>query len=252
MSVQSLSYGILSNESLKLTILNSNNETEEKSFDLEEDRDIFSLIGPHRPNFLLYKDDLNEDLKTSLVNIVPMEEFSESILKSTKDFNEFKNYTDKNFNNWCLVNNLFYVENLVSFSHQLTILWKTDRKKFSLELWKFFRANLGASNLSLLFNYVDEKEKLSLAKFAGEISPVFSLAGDSEKDLYDHFKNSLINEKTNFFFDEKKGQFHLYYLIGKGPILAWGELSEVSVLQKSLIQALFNALNSNLEIQGKK
>ena len=85
-----------------------------------------------------------------------------------------------------------------------------------------------------------------------KFTPSFSLANDSEKDLYDHFKNSLIEEKTNFFLDEEKNQFHLYYLIGKGPILAWGELSGVSVLQKSLIQGLFNALNSNLEALKKK
>ena len=62
----------------------------------------------------------------------------------------------------------------------------------------------------------------------------------------DFFKNSLKDEETNFYFDEDKKQFHLCNLIGTGPVLAWGELQDISVLQKTLLQSVFNSLNVEL------
>jgi len=271
MQDQSLSYGIFEENSLKLTVLNSKNEHEEKIFEMDEDLDVYELIEKHNPKFILFQDvepktsteanteageDPNqelaqedktqENLKEQFLNLIPIENYNDAIIAQTKDFDSFKNYTDKSFANWCLTNNLYYIENLTSYTKELTALWTTDRKKFSLEFWKFLRANLGATNLSVLFNYVDEKEKLSLARFHGAITPTFSFATESEKNMYDFFKESLIEEKTNFLFDEDKKQFHLYNLIGTGPVLIWGELESISVLQKTLIQAVFNSLNTEL------
>ena len=71
----------------------------------------------------------------------------------------FKDLYAKILNRWCLHQNFSSLENVWNITNHFRDLWKKDRLSFFEEFWYWLKRNIGAVDLSIIFNDVIKSEE---------------------------------------------------------------------------------------------
>src|SRR5690606_32784930 len=157
---------------------------------------------------------------------------------------------NKTFEGWVLNNNLMLIEKMFSTLEHMNRLLHTDRTAFFEELWFLLRSNLGAMNLTIIFNDLlkgtkeHEKDKLIKVKVEGEILPQ-PVPGDAFADqVMKHYETSFHPNLEFVQYDAAKGEMVATVTILKSPVLFMAKVPGLSRLQKAVLAALFDGLNS--------
>ncbi|MBT3586921.1 MAG: hypothetical protein HN509_18565 [Halobacteriovoraceae bacterium] len=148
---------------------------------------------------------------------------------------------------WVLQNNLKTLEVLIPTLNHLKALWPNDRTAFFEELWHLLRKNLGPTSLKLVFNdmeMVGERKKLVQVKIEGNKTPNPVPGTEFESNLMKHYDKEFGAVLNIAEFNQEKGQLVFTATINKSPVIVMAEVLKMSSLQKALLKALFEGLQS--------
>lgn len=167
------------------------------------------------------------------------------------NFDEVQTIFTRTRDNWVLNNNLLLIENLFATIDHMTQLLHGDRTAFFEELWFCVRSNLGASNLTIIFNDLrkatkdHEKDKLVRVKVEGEILPA-PVPGDQFADeVMKHYENSFHAGLEFVAYNQEKGELVATVTILKSPVLLMAKVTSLSRLQKASLAALLDGINAH-------
>jgi hypothetical protein len=155
----------------------------------------------------------------------------------------------KTYSPWVLKNNLTLLETIVPTSNHLKSLWPNDRTAFFEELWHVLRKVLGARTLKLAYNHMQkaqkdhEKNKLIRVIVEGDKNPQpienkelgEALFKNYEGKFNDHFEVHEISDDN---------QVVCLANVNNSPIIIMAETYGITPIQKSLLTALFDILQS--------
>lgn len=207
---------------------------------------------------VIYPEELNQS-QSLLSVLVDVKKFAP--IKSDRELNmnfdqfesmghdQIQTVMTKTFEGWVLNNNLTLIERLFPTLEHMHRLLHADRTAFFEELWFLMRSNLGASNLTIIFNDLHkatkehEKDKLVRVKVEGEILPQ-PVPGDAFADeVMKHYENSFHAGLEFVAFNQEKGELVATVTILKSPVLIMAKVPAISRLQKAAVAALFDGLN---------
>ncbi len=156
---------------------------------------------------------------------------------------------------WVLANNLSLLDNLFATLTHMNQFWPNQRSNFFEELWHILKINLGATELTLIYNDLkkaqseNEKNKLIQVRIPGERTPSPTEGGEAEKALVKHYEKDLGQPRFHVIeWDKAKGQLTFCFSIYQGPVLALAKTSNFGPLQNSLLTALIDGLNHDKTI----
>lgn len=169
---------------------------------------------------------------------------------------QFRDLYARVLNRWTLHQNLNSVENMYKITEHFRALWKSDRISFFEELWYWMKRNLGATDLSILFNdvvHTEEKDennekkdrpKLTQALLSGTKKANFMHGGAKEKELMTSYLDKFHENFEVTEFNSAKGQMVATAQIERSPIIFMARSVQLNQLQRTLIAGLFNGLQS--------
>lgn len=166
----------------------------------------------------------------------------------------FKELALKVINRWTMIQNFNSIENAYKVITHFRELWQKDRLSFFEEFWYWMKRNLGAIDLSIIFNDVTsveekddnnekkERPKLTQSIISGTKKGYFLTGGAKEKELMSSYFNQsqLSFEVTEM--DSKKGQFVATAQIERSPILMMARVPNLNQLQRTTLAAILNGL----------
>lgn len=167
---------------------------------------------------------------------------------------QFKDLYLKVANRWTLHQNFNSLENIWNITNHFRDLWKKDRLSFFEEMWYWMKRNIGAVDLSIIFNDVvqaeekdennekKERPKLIQSLLTGSKKGNFITGGAKEKELMQSYLDKFhdIFEVTEFH--PAKGQFVATAQIERSPMIFMARTAQLNQLQRTLLAALFNGL----------
>jgi hypothetical protein len=168
---------------------------------------------------------------------------------------QFRDVYAKILNRWTLHQNLNSVENLYKITEHFKTLWKKDRLSFFEELFYWMKRNLGATDMSILFNDVvkteekdennekKERPKLIQSLLSGTKKGHFVQGGAKEKELMTSYVDKFHESFEVTEFNAPKGQFVATAQIERSPIIFMARTAQLNQLQRTVIAGLFNGLN---------
>jgi hypothetical protein len=168
----------------------------------------------------------------------------------------FKDLYAKILNRWCLHQNFSSLENVWNITNHFRDLWKKDRLSFFEEFWYWLKRNLGAVDLSIIFNDVikseekdennekRERPKLIQSILSGSKKANFIQGGAKEKELMQNYLEKFHDSFEITEFHPSKGQFVATAQIERSPIIFMARTAQLNQLQRSLLAALFNGLQN--------
>lgn len=190
-----------------------------------------------------------DDLASNDLMIRPFKE-SEEIF-SKMDYEQAKNLLLKNQSSWLLNNNLMLLEKLIPITDHLKTLWINDRQAFIEELWNLIRLNLGTKSLKIVFNSIkkaeneNEKDQLIKAMSEGERKPQTTDQQALGEALMKQYDYQLEGNFEIAKHDQANGQIIILATINQSPIIIMAELLQINPLQKALLTALLDGLQSH-------
>ncbi|TNF28152.1 MAG: hypothetical protein EP319_09615 [Deltaproteobacteria bacterium] len=223
-----------------------------KLMDLEELKDA-------ELNGLIYSENfLTEDNKPTLFELIrffPLrkgEEFalSHDAFADLDDTNAQKIYSKMN-EPWVLGNNLSLLEELFKVINHLKKLYPNERTAFFEELWFILKSNLGATDLTIVYNDIElakketEKNKLIRVKVEGSRNPNPVSGGEVEDKLMAHYENEFNQVFNVSEYDPHKGELVLTASINNSPVLVMAKINQLTRLQKALMNSLFEGLQNH-------
>ena len=167
---------------------------------------------------------------------------------------QFRDLYAKIVNRWTLHQNLNSVENLYKITDHFKHLWKADRLSFFEELWYWMKRNLGATDLSIVFNdvvHTEEKDennekkdrpKLTQSLLSGSKKGNFIQGGAKEKELMATYLDKFHETFEVTEFNQSKGQVVATAQISRSPMIIMARSVQLNQLQRTLIAGLFNGL----------
>jgi hypothetical protein len=167
---------------------------------------------------------------------------------------QFKDLYLKVSNRWTLHQNFNSVEHLFKITSHFRELWKKDRLSFFEELWYWMKRNLGATDLSILFNDViqteekdennekKERPKLTQSLLTGTKKGNFHQGGAKEKELMQNYLDKFHEVFEVTEFNPSKGQFVATAQIERSPLIFMARTAQLNQLQRTLLAGLFNGL----------
>jgi hypothetical protein len=167
---------------------------------------------------------------------------------------QFKDLFLKILNRWTLHQNLSSVEHLFKLTNHFRDLWKKDRISFFEELWYWLKRNLGAADLSIIFNDVvsleekdennekKERPKLTQALLSGTKKANFTTGTLREKELMQTYLEKFHDVFEVTEFNGAKGQFVATAQIERSPIIFIARTGQLNQLQRTVLASLFNGL----------
>lgn len=170
---------------------------------------------------------------------------------------QFKELGEKVVARWQLSHNYQSLEGLFAFTTHMRVLWHKDRISFLEELWYWMKKNLGATDLSIVFNDViqseqkneegqkEQKPKLTQSLLTGTKKANFVTGGGKEALLMDKYLDKWNEQFEVTEWDPKKARFVATVMIEKSPLIFMARTSNLSQLQRSLFVALFRGLQGN-------
>ena len=167
---------------------------------------------------------------------------------------QFKDVYLKVLNRWCLHQNFNSIEHLFKITTHFRDLWKQDRISFFEELWYWLKRNVGATDLTILFNDVvstEEKDennekkdrpKLTQALLSGTKKCNFQQGGAKEKELMQSYLDKFHEVFEVTEFNPAKGQFVATAQVDRSPIIFMARIPQLNQLQRTLLASIFNGL----------
>lgn len=209
---------------------------------VEDDEHFSSLVSllEKEKSFYPIMDARNEDLTFTSFEELPAHAFKGLILKVV--------------NRWTMVQNFNSIENMYKITTHFRDLWQRDRLSFFEEFWYWMKRNLGAIDLSIIFNDVTnveekdegnekkERPKLTQSILSGSKKANFLQGGPKEKELMSTYVD---HSQTGFEVTEmnpEKGQFVATVQIEKSPILMMARVPHLNQLQRTTLASIFNGL----------
>jgi hypothetical protein len=209
---------------------------------LDDNEHFSSLVGVLEKEKAHYPilDAKDESLSLSSFESLPVNQFRELYLKIV--------------NRWTIHQNFNSIEDMWKITSHFRELWKKDRISFFEEFWYWMKRNIGASDLSIIFNDVvhseekdennekKERPKLIHSILSGSKRANFVQGGQKEKELMqsylDKFHDSF--EVTEFSFE--KAQFVATAQVERSPMIFMARTVQLNQLQRTLLAGIFNGL----------
>ena len=169
---------------------------------------------------------------------------------------QFKQLAEKVVSQWKSHHNFQSLEELFSFTTHMRVLWHKDRISFLEELWFYLKNNLGAVDLSIVFNDViqaeaknddgqkEQKPKLTQSLLSGSKKANFVTGGGKEQLLMDRYLDKWNEQFEVTEWDTNKGRFVATVMIDKSPLIMMAHLTGLTQFQRSLLMGLFKGLQS--------
>lgn len=165
------------------------------------------------------------------------------------DFSSSKTVFTKLRDNWVLQNNVSLLEELFKVIDHLNALWPNDRTAFFEELWFILKSNLGAKEMTIIFNDMrisqkeHEKNKLVRAKIEGHKIPNPLPGGEFEDKVMAHYEKDFNQAFELMDYNKEKGELVITACIKKSPVVIMAKIYDISRLQKALMKSLFDGLS---------
>lgn len=159
-------------------------------------------------------------------------------------------------NRWTMHQNFNSIENLYKLTNHFRDLWKKDRLSFFEELWYWMKRNIGATDLTILFNDIiateekdennekKERPKLTQALLSGSKKANFQQGSAKEKELMQNYLEKFHDVFEVTEFNPVKGQFVATTQIERSPIIFMARTAQLNQLQRTLLAGLFNGLQN--------
>ena len=168
----------------------------------------------------------------------------------------FKDLYLKVLNRWTMHQNFNSLENIWSITNHLRDLWKKDRLSYFEEMFYWIKRNIGAVDLTIIFNDVikseekdennekKERPKLVQSLLSGTKKGNFHQGGTKEKELMQSYLDKFHDVFEITEFQATKGQFVATAQIERSPMIFMARVPQLNQLQRSLLTALFNGLQT--------
>ncbi len=163
------------------------------------------------------------------------------------DYNISKANFLKIHESWLLSNNLTLIKEIFKITTHLKNLWPNNRTEFFEELWFTIKTNIGASNLKIIYNDLNDlknKKDLTQVCIQGTKIPNTTPAEDIEKILLDNYKSSSIDLFSICEYNKEKGELVAQAIINQSPILIIANIFQLNALQKNLLSSLFDGIQT--------
>jgi len=173
---------------------------------------------------------------------------------------QFKDLYSKILNRWTLHQNLGSVENMWKITNHFRELWKKDRLSFFEEFWYWMKRNLGATDLTILFNDIvttapkekghkgdedpekKERPQLTQSLLSGTKKAHFVQGAAKEKELMQNYLDKFHDVFEVTEFNPKLGQFVATAQIERSPMIFMARTAQLNQLQRTVLASLFNGL----------
>ena len=168
----------------------------------------------------------------------------------------FKDLYLKVLNRWTMHQNFNSLENIWSITNHFRDLWKKDRLSYFEEMFYWIKRNIGAVDLTIIFNDVikseekdennekKERPKLVQSLLSGTKKGNFHQGGTKEKELMQSYLDKFHDVFEITEFQATKGQFVATAQIERSPMIFMARVPQLNQLQRSLLAALFNGLQT--------
>lgn len=169
---------------------------------------------------------------------------------------QFRDIYLKILNRWTLHQNLSSIEDMWKLTNHFRDLWKKDRLSFFEEMWYWMKRNVGAVDLSIIFNDVvsteekdennekKERPKLTQAILSGTKKANFTPGSAKEKELMQTYLDKFHDVFEVTEFNAQKGQFVATAQIERSPIIFMARTAQLNQLQRTLLAGIFNGLQN--------
>lgn len=150
---------------------------------------------------------------------------------------------------WVLKNNLSLLETIVPTTDHLKALWPNDRTAFFEELWHVLRKVLGARTLKITYNHMQkaqkehEKNKLIRVIVEGDKKPQPVENKELGEALFKNYEGKF-NDHFEVYEVSEDNQVVCLASVNNSPIIIMAETYGITPIQKSLLIALFDILQS--------
>lgn len=207
--------------------------------DNEHFSSLVSILEKEKAHYPIL-DARDENLVLSSFEVMPAQLFKDTYLKI--------------LNRWTLHQNLNSIEEMWKITNHFRDLWKKDRLSFFEEFWYWMKRNLGAVDLSIIFNDVvsteekdennekKERPKLTQALLTGSKKANFVPGSPKEKELMQSYLDKFHDVFEVTEFNPAKGQFVATAQIERSPMIFMARTAQLNQLQRTLLAAIFNGL----------
>lgn len=167
---------------------------------------------------------------------------------------QFKDLYLKVLNRWTMHQNFNSIENSWKITNHFRDLWKKDRLSFFEEMWYWMKRNIGATDLTIIFNDVvstvekdennekKERPKLAQSLLSGSKKGNFQQGSAKEKELMQSYIDKFHDVFEVTEFNPAKGQFVATAQIERSPIIFMARTAQLNQLQRTLLASIFNGL----------
>lgn len=167
---------------------------------------------------------------------------------------QFKDIYLRILNRWTIHQNFSSIENMWKLTNHFRELWKKDRLSFFEEMWYWMKRNLGATDLSIIFNDVisteekdennekKERPKLTQSILSGTKKANFTPGSAKEKELMQTYLDKFHDVFEVTEFNPQKGQFVATAQIERSPVIFMARTPQLNQLQRTMLAGIFNGL----------
>lgn len=209
---------------------------------IDDNEHFSSLVGILEKEKAFYPilDARDENLSLSTFESMPVQQFKDSYLKI--------------LNRWTMHQNFNSIEQIWTITNHFRDLWKKDRLSFFEEMWYWLKRNIGAIDLTIIFNDVisseekdennekKERPKLIQSLLSGSKKANFVSGSAKEKELMQSYLEKFHDVYEVTEFNPIKGQFVATAQIDRSPMIIMARTAQLNQLQRTLLAALFNGL----------
>lgn len=209
---------------------------------IDDNEHFSSLVGilEKEKSFYPILDARDENLGLSTFESMPVQQFKDTYLKI--------------LNRWTLHQNFNSIEQIWTITNHFRDLWKKDRLSFFEEMWYWLKRNLGAVDLTIIFNDVisteekdennekKERPKLIQSLLTGAKKANFVSGSAKEKELMQSYLEKFHEVYEVTEFNPAKGQFVATAQIERSPMIIMARTAQLNQLQRTLLAAVFNGL----------
>ncbi len=152
---------------------------------------------------------------------------------------------------WILQNNINLLEEIFKARNHLNNLWPNDRTGFFEEFWFTLRSQLGASEMTIIYNDMlkatkeGEKNKLIKVKVVGTRIPNPLSPDEGDEVVYRNYEKEMTHVLEITDYNKEKGHLVLAGTLKKSPVLIMAKIYRLSRIQKAVLTALIDGLNQN-------
>lgn len=150
---------------------------------------------------------------------------------------------------WVLQNNITTIEELFRARTHLNNLWPNDRTGFFEEFWFLLRSQLGAAEISIIYNDMikatkdGEKNRLIKVKVAGKRIPEPQNPDEGDELVYKNYEKEMSHVLEITEYNKEKGHLVMAGTLKKSPILIMAKIYKLTRLQKAILASLVDGLN---------